>query len=117
MGVALSIAAVVVARRHGVAWAYGPGACAAVLVVLALAAPALLRAPADAWATLGRLIGRVTTPILLVVVFAIVVVPIGVLMRLFGNDALRLRRDPKATTYWIERTRRTFEPRDFERLS
>ena len=117
MGAALAIGAGLALRRHGVSWAYGLGAGAALLVVLALAAPAILRAPADAWAVLGRLLGRVTTPILLTVVFVLVVVPLGVLMRLFGNDALRLRRDPKAATYWIERKRRTFEPSDFERLS
>jgi hypothetical protein len=117
VGVALAIAAATTGRRHGVVWAAALGASAALLVVLALAAPALLRWPADAWAALGKLLGRVTTPILLTVVFVVVVVPIGVLMRLFGNDALRLRRDAKATTYWIERKRRAFEPSDFERLS
>lgn len=117
MGVALAIAAYLTARRHGMTWGYALGACAALLVFLALVAPAILRAPADAWAVLGKLLGRVTTPILLTVVFIVIVVPLGLLMRLFGNDALRLRRDPKAATYWIERKRRTFEPSDFERLS
>ena len=117
MGVALAAAAFFTARRHGHAWGYALGGCAALLAILALAAPAVLRAPADAWAVLGRLLGRVTTPILLTVVFVLVVVPLGVLMRLFGKDALRLRRDPKAATYWIERKQRTFAPGDFERLS
>ena len=117
VGLALSAAAVIEARRHGMAWAYGLGAPAALLVIFGLVAPALLRPLADAWAKLGHLLGRVTTPILLVVVFVLVVVPIGVLMRLFRGDALGLRRDARAATYWIERKKRAFEPSDFERLS
>jgi hypothetical protein len=117
MGVALSVGSFLAVRRGHVPWAYGLGACAALLVILALAKPTVLRAPADAWAALGHLLGRITTPILLVVIFVVVVVPLGVLMRLFGNDVLRLRLDPKAATYWVERKRRAFEPRDFERLS
>lgn len=116
MGVALSVAAFVVARRGHVIWTFALGACAALLVIVALAKPVVLRSLADAWAGLGHLLGRITTPILLVVIFVVVVVPLGLLMRLFGNDTLRLRRDPKAATYWVERKRRAFEPRDFERL-
>lgn len=117
LAVALAVAAVVEGRRHGVLWAAGLGAGAAALALVALAKPAALRAPADAWAKLGHLLGRVTTPIVLAAVFVGVVVPLGALMRLFGNDALRRRRDPKAPTYWLERERRTFAPGDFERLS
>ena len=35
--------------------------------------------------------------------FAMVFVPIGLLLRLFGKDPLRLRLDPAAQSYWIER--------------
>ena len=41
------------------------------------------------------------SPILILVLFYGVVSPIGLLMRTFGQDPLRLRRDEKASSYWI----------------
>jgi hypothetical protein len=107
------------ASRHGVAppIAATPGAVGVLLVVLARLRPSLVRPLAAGWAVLGHALGRVTTPILLAVVFALVIVPLGLALRLLGKDLLGLRRDPKAASYWIERRRRTFEPGDFERLS
>jgi hypothetical protein len=37
------------------------------------------------------------------VVFYTTVVPIGLLMRRFGKDPLRLKFDREARSYWIER--------------
>jgi hypothetical protein len=118
MLIALSVASVIAFRR-GVAlhWAIVPGACGVVLALVALVRPALVRPIAEAWAALGHVLGRVTTPILLVVVFVVVVLPLGLLLRLLGKDPMRLRRDASAKTYWIERERKSFEPRDFERMS
>jgi hypothetical protein len=118
MVIAMSLGSVFAFRR-GVALplAVIPGVCGAVLGLLAIVRPAIVRPIAEAWATLGHLLGRVTTPIMLSVVFAVVVVPLGMLLRVLGKDVLKLRRDPTASTYWIERKRKTFERGDFERLS
>ncbi len=118
MLIAGAVLSMIAIRRHvALPFAVAPVGCGALLAVLAVAAPAIVRPLAEAWADLGHVLGRVTTPILLAIVFALVVVPLGLLMRVLGNDILKLRRDPKASTYWIERKRRTFEPGDFERLS
>jgi|SRR5882672_2090626 len=45
---------------------------------------------------LGQAIGGV----LLVVIFLVVVTPLGLILRLLGKDLLRLRRNPAAATYW-----------------
>jgi hypothetical protein len=37
-------------------------------------------------------------------VFFLAVAPMGLIMRALGRDLLRLRRDPKRPSYWIERT-------------
>jgi hypothetical protein len=37
-------------------------------------------------------------------VFYLTVFPTGAIMRLLGKDPLRLKRDPAAKSYWIERT-------------
>jgi hypothetical protein len=104
--------------RHQHPWlAIGALVAVVLLVPLSFLAPAIVRPLADGWAFIGKTIGRITTPILLTIVFIVVVTPLGLLLRLFGSDPLRLKRDPKASTYWIERKQKTFSPEDFERLS
>jgi hypothetical protein len=117
MGVALFALAFYFWRHGHLPWALGAIGAAVLLPVLSFVAPSIVRPLADGWLFIGRLVGRITTPILLTIVFITVVTPLGLLLRLFGSDPLRLKRDPKASTYWIERKRRTFAPEDFERLS
>jgi hypothetical protein len=89
-------------------WRGGPPrlwalAVAAAFVLAALAWPALLGPLNRGWARLGLWLHRIVNPIVMGVIFYGVVTPMGVIMRWAGRDALRLRRDPLAPTYWIER--------------
>jgi hypothetical protein len=117
MGVALCALAFWFFRHARLPFAIASISAAFVLVALAFGAPRVVAPLADGWAFIGKSVGRITTPILLTIVFVVVVTPLGLLLRLFGSDPLRLKRDPKASTYWIERKQRTFAPEDFERLS
>jgi Saxitoxin biosynthesis operon protein SxtJ len=65
--------------------------------------PAWLAVPNRVWTKLGILLGRIVSPIALGILFYAVLSPIGLLIRLFGKDPLRLKLDPGARTYWIER--------------
>ena len=40
--------------------------------------------------------------VLIIVLFYGVVTPVGLTMRAFGKDPLRLRRDANAASYWID---------------
>ena len=42
-------------------------------------------------------------PLVMGLVFFTTVVPIGLALRAFGKDPLRLRREPTAASYWIPR--------------
>lgn len=103
--------------------AHGPvviGVCVGAGLALALAslfAPALVRPVASAWAKLGHLLGRVTTPILLVLVFVFVVIPLRVLLFVLRVDPLKLRFDRGAKSHFVERAKKRFDKSDFERLS
>jgi hypothetical protein len=44
------------------------------------------------------------SPVVLGIMFFLVVTPIGLLMRAFGKDPLRLRFDKSASSYWLDRT-------------
>lgn len=87
-----------------------PNALRAALLALSLAliAAAALRARwldplARAWLRVARAIGRVIDPLLLGVMFVLLFVPVGLVMRWSGRDALRLRRVPGETSYWRPR--------------
>jgi apolipoprotein N-acyltransferase len=55
------------------------------------------------WLKLGLLLHKIVTPIVLGLLFYLTVLPVGLLMRAFGKDPLRLRRDAAARSYWIVR--------------
>jgi len=81
-------------------WALGIS-CGFLLVTLIR--PEMLHRLNRAWMQLGYLLGRVVNPIVTGVLFFLLVSPVGLLLRLFGKDSLRLRWDPAMSSYWIER--------------
>jgi hypothetical protein len=57
-----------------------------------------------AWLKLGLLMYRVVNPVVMAILFFGAVLPIGLAMRMFGKDFLRLRREASAPTYWLPRS-------------
>ncbi len=64
------------------------GGLGALLVVATLVAPSLLGPLRRAWMGLAYAIAKVTSPVLMGIVFFLVITPIGLLMRLFGRRPL-----------------------------
>lgn len=79
-------------------------AVAAAFLVLALFIPKVLAPANRLWTQFGMLLHRIVSPVALGILFYFVVMPTGLLMRLFGKDPLRLRLDPTADSYWVKRT-------------
>jgi hypothetical protein len=79
------------------------GAVGLCLVVLALVRSQSLAALNRAWMKLGLLMFKVVNPVVLALIYLTTIVPIGLAMRAFGHDPLRLKRDPQASTYWVRR--------------
>jgi hypothetical protein len=77
---------------------------AGVLLALSILWPALLRPLNTLWIVFGLLLGRVVNPVLTALLFFIVFIPAGLFARLLGKDLLRLKADPAAGTYWINRS-------------
>lgn len=55
------------------------------------------------WFKIGMLMYKVVNPLTMAMLFVTTIIPIGMLMRAMGKDPLRLKLDPDASTYWIER--------------
>jgi len=85
----------------------GPRAWAAVLsglfLLAGLAAPKILAPLNRAWTLLGGLLHKVTSPIILGILFYFVFTPFGWVLRRMGKDFLRLTPVPDAGSYWIAR--------------
>ena len=80
---------------------------------LAVAAPAWLGPLNRLWFNVGIALGRVVSPIILGLIFFGVLTPVSILTRLFGRDALHLRKRLVAS-YWIERSPRGPAPDSFK---
>lgn len=76
---------------------------AAAFALVALTAPAFLSILNRLWTRFGVLLGKVVSPIASGILLFGVFTPIALVMRLTGKDPLRLKLDPNAKTYWIER--------------
>lgn len=76
---------------------------ASLFLILSLIQPKILHPLNQVWTRFGLLLHKIVSPVVMSVLFFLTVVPIGLLMRLFGKDPLKLRFDPQAKSYWIIR--------------
>lgn len=88
-------------------WAGGPRlwalGVAAAFLLLGLLAPHRAHRLNVLWMRLALLLSRVTNPVITALLFYLVFTPFALFFRLTGRDALRLRPDPAAASYWIPR--------------
>lgn len=76
----------------------------AILLLLCVAAPTLLKPVHKAWMTLAVLMGWFMTRVILCALFYLMVTPIGLLGRLVGKEFLELKLNRSAPgSYWIPR--------------
>jgi len=100
-GLVLAAAAVVAALiwRHQPLALAGGLALGAGLALASMIAPERLHRLNYAWMSLGRLMGKVASPIVMLVLFCIAIVPFGLAMQL-KRDPLKRRRNATEQTYW-----------------
>lgn len=76
---------------------------AAGFALIAMTKPSWLAPLNRQWTRFGLLLHKIVNPLVLGVIFVLTIVPIGLLLRALGKDPLRLKRQPTATSYWLER--------------
>jgi hypothetical protein len=89
--------------RHGLGLRWWAIAVAVVFALAAQLAPRLLTPLNWLWSRFGDLLHKITTPLVMGLLFFGALTPVAAIMRLCGKDSLRLKRDDKLSTYWIER--------------
>jgi hypothetical protein len=77
-----------------------------VMVVAGLIFPRVLAPVFRVWMAIGEILGWVNTRIMLSVVYYVLIVPVGLMMRLRNKDPMRRRFDRDASTYRISREKR-----------
>ena len=100
-GVFLVLAAVARWRGHPVS---SPIFAAAGLSLIAagIAIPARLGPVDRGWMALAHLISRVTTPVLIGLIYFVILTPIGLMKRIGGGNALAHKAGP--TGFWADRS-------------
>jgi fatty acid desaturase len=67
------------------------------------------------WMSLAIVMGFVVSNVLLILLFFLVITPIGLLARLFKKDFLSLKLDRAAKSYWIPRGPKARSQAEYER--
>jgi len=88
-------------------WPLWPFFTMAIFWVLAVIVPESLRRVNEIWLKIGNVLGWINSRIILGIMFYLLIFPIGLLLKVFGKDAMNRKLDSNSDTY-----RRISKPRD-----
>lgn len=70
------------------------------MLVMALVNPGRLSTLRTLWEKLGHIMGIMNTYTLLTLFYFFILTPLGLMLRMFGKDILKLKWQPKQNSYW-----------------
>ncbi|MDF9789237.1 SxtJ family membrane protein [Polynucleobacter sphagniphilus] len=88
--------------KHSLGWAIVSAFLAILFALLTICVPTALAPLNRAWFALSLFLGKVVSPIVLSIIFFILIVPVAFITRLFGRDALLLKRR-QVSSYWVDK--------------
>lgn len=103
-GIVAVLFGIVLPLIFGRGWPYWPWYVAGTVGGLALVAPPLLYPFYKLWMAFGAVMGWINTRLILGLLFFVVMLPIGLLMKLVAKDPMRRRLERDASTYRTNRT-------------
>jgi hypothetical protein len=112
LGAAFLVLGAVASWRGGRATAAVAFALGGVLLLAGVVMPSRLGPVQRAWLGLGAALSRITTPVVLGVVYVAAFAPVGWVLRASGRNPLRRARG--RTTCWVTRPPATRSRRDME---
>ncbi len=80
-------------------WALG---ISLVFLILGVLNSKLLNPFRLSWIKLGDFLGKIIAPVVMGIIFFFILTPIGLLMRIFGKDFLKVKYS-KHNTYWLKK--------------
>lgn len=91
-------------------WLFGTGpvrlwaaTIAGALLLLSLVVPRVLAPLNRLWMQFGLLLHKIVNPLVMGLIFFLTVTPTALIFKALGKDPLRLKYDPDAKSYWIDR--------------
>jgi len=91
------------------AWPTWPWIAAVLIFTWAVVHPASVRFLYAPWMKFATVAQWVNTRLIMLLLFYLVMLPIGLLLRLFGKDSMQRRFDPDADSYRVESDQRPAE--------
>ena len=73
-----------------------------IFLILGLVNSKILTPLNKLWFRFGIFLGKIISPFIMIIIFFLVVTPIGLIIRLFGKDVLNLKYNNNKS-YWIEK--------------
>lgn len=77
-----------------------------IFILIALMRPQLLKIFSILWEEVGLIIGKIISPLILILIYITTIVPINIILRIFSIDLLKKQIDENTQTYWIKRERK-----------
>lgn len=114
VGTVLLLIAAFLIWRGRLTGAQMTGATGAVLLILGLTRPVLLKWPSAVWWKFAMVLGYVNARVILTIAFLIVLTPIGLMWRVLGRDPLKRRR--QNFDGWSAYPARYRDPNHFTRM-
>jgi hypothetical protein len=93
----LALFNIFIKHRHN--W-WGAFAVSMILLQFAIIKPVLLNPLRLVWDKIGHVLGTINTYVLLTVFYFLILSPLGIIMRLFGKDILKVKHSAKIGSYW-----------------
>ena len=85
------------------------------ILILAMIYPLFFRYFASVWYGGAELLGKVVSKIILTLIYLIVITPIGIFRRLFGDDTLKLKQFKNGTCSIMKIRNHVFSKNDLEK--
>jgi len=114
MGTAFFVVTLIIFIKHRHI-AVSSSAISLVFFVSALLIPGYLKPLYSLWMKFAFILAWVNTRLILFILFYLVFTPIGLVMRIFGVDALDRKIDKNRNSYWKKKEKKDFNPLDYER--
>jgi multisubunit Na+/H+ antiporter MnhG subunit len=114
MGTAFLVFSLIVFFKHKAGY-FILGIVLVIFFVFAFIRPELLKPIYIVWMKFAFVLGWINTRIILIIVFYLVITPVGLLLKLFGKDILDIKIDKTKESYWIKKDKKQFSLQDYER--
>ena len=84
-----------------------------VFLLTSLVKPSILKPLNVFWMSFGLFLGMIISPIVIGFIFYLIFSPLGIFMKLFGRDELRIKRR-SVISYWKKRESESVKPESFK---